>query len=71
MHKSEIALCDPFNTQLQHLAALARVPGFKAHAWHRALDLSKDPTKLWLGLPDALTAVMRSESAHQSPEKPR
>lgn len=61
----------PFQTQLAHLTVLAKIPGFKAYAWHRAQELGADPSGLWTGLADALTQAMTGESAPPNLAKPR
>ena len=47
-----------YQRQLDHLIAMAKVEGFKAHAWHRAKELDKDQSGLWTGIADALKAAM-------------
>ncbi|WP_298929180.1 hypothetical protein [uncultured Ramlibacter sp.] len=47
---------------LAHLAWMARMPGAKAHAWHRAQELAKlDP--MFGDLPARLTEAMQSHAA--------
>lgn len=60
-----------FNQALGHLIEMAKQPGWKAHAWHRAQELDADPSGLFHGMAEALTLAMKSESAHQPPTKPR
>lgn len=65
-----------FQTQLDHLIVLAKNPGWKAHAWHRAKALDADPCGMYAGLAEALTKAMagldgRSVSVPHGPVKPR
>lgn len=52
----------PFDTQLQHLIALAKVPGWKEYAWARAKELDADQSCLWTGIAQALVDAMRSQT---------
>ena len=53
-----------YETQLAHLTELAKTPGFKQYAWHRALQLEADETGLWRGIAEALKqAMLASKSA--------
>lgn len=47
-----------YETTLAHLIAMAKVPGSKAHAWHRAQELDKDQSGLWKGIANDLKAAM-------------
>ena len=47
-----------YETQLAHLTNLAKTPGWKQYAWHRALQLEADETGLWLGIAEALKQAM-------------
>jgi hypothetical protein len=49
--------------QLAHLIRMAKEPGWKAWAWHRAKAMARDCPELYAGLPAALTAAMRSASS--------
>lgn len=65
-----------FQTQLEHLIVLAKHPGWRAQAWHRAKVLDADQSGMYAGLAEALTNAMagsdgRSESAPHGQEKPR
>lgn len=53
--------------QLTWLITLAKVPGWKAHAWHRALALDADPSGLFKGIKERLVEAMRG---HVSTEPP-
>jgi hypothetical protein len=46
-----------YETHLAHLVMMAKLD--KAYAWHRAQQLDKCPSGLWLGIAAALTAEMR------------
>jgi hypothetical protein len=52
---------DYFNRHLQHLAELARKPGFKAHAWARAKALDADTSGLFSGMAAALEREMTGQ----------
>ena len=60
-----------YGQQLQHLIKLARQPGWKAYAWHRAKVLDADDTGLFRGIADDLKAAMltppTAPSAGQQP----
>ena len=56
---------DYLSQVLAHLVWMARMPGAKAHAWHRAQELAaSDP--LFAELPAKLTEAMR-DSGSTSP----
>jgi len=57
---------DHFQTQLAHLTALAKHPGWKEHAWLRAQQLEASESGLWTGIKVALTRSMLDVSG---PEK--
>ena len=46
-----------YEAQLKHLIMLAETPGWKAYAWHRALQLEAEST-LWQGIAEALKQAM-------------
>ena len=52
-----------YDTQLAHLIKLAKTPGFKEYAWHRALQLEADDTGLWQGIAADLKQAMLSSPA--------
>ena len=52
-----------YETQLAHLTKLAKTPGFKQYAWHRALQLEADDTGLWRGIAEALRLLMVAHNA--------
>lgn len=47
-----------YDNQLAHLIKLAKTPGWKQYAWHRALELDRDDTGLWRGIAEALKQAM-------------
>jgi hypothetical protein len=49
-----------FQRQLDHLVRMARIPGFKAHAWCRALELSTSAP--FIGIDEALKEAMREQA---------
>ncbi len=53
-------MTDPFEVQLAHLVKLARVPGAKAHAWHRAKELEAEASGRWAGMSTKLREAMAS-----------
>ena len=55
-----------YDAQLNHLVVLAKTPGFKEYAWHRALQLEADDTGLWLGIAEALRLLMVAHNAAES-----
>ena len=55
-----------YETQLAHLTKLAKTPGFKQYAWHRALELDRDSSGLWLGIAEALKQAMLARKAAES-----
>ena len=55
-----------YETQLAHLTKLAKTPGFKQYAWHRALQLEADDTGLWRGIAEALKQAMLARKAAES-----
>ena len=55
-----------YDQQLQHLIRLARHPGWKAYAWHRAKVLDADDTGLWRGIADDLKAAMAEQKTTMS-----
>ena len=55
-----------YDAQLNHLVVLAKTPGFKEYAWHRALQLEADDTGLWRGIAEALKPAMLASKAAES-----
>lgn len=52
---------DIFNQHLQHLVKLARIPGWRAYAWHRAKEMSSEP--LFSGMDVALKEAMEAATS--------
>ena len=50
-----------YETQLQHLVRLAKTPGWKEYAWHRAKELDADDSGLWRGIAQALVDEMKKD----------
>lgn len=55
-----------YSLQLQHLIRLARQPGWKAYAWHRAKVLDAEETGLFRGIADDLKAAMAEQKTTMS-----
>jgi len=55
----KITVCDHFQTQVLHLARMARHPGFLDHARFRAKQLANDPSGLWDGILEAIATELR------------
>ena len=49
---------------LEWLVYLAKQPGWKAQAWHRAKELEACPTHLWRGIKIDLTNHMKAQYEH-------
>lgn len=47
-----------YETELKHLIRMASIPGFKAHAWHRAKELDK--VDIFQGIAQALVERMNA-----------
>lgn len=58
-----------YQRQLDWLITMSKVPGFKAHAWKRAQDLSADQSGMFTGISEALTLAMRSEAGQDAPSE--
>ena len=48
-----------YEETLNHLVVLAKTPGWKAYAWHKALELESDQTGIWVGISNDLTERMK------------
>ena len=46
---------------LAHLVVMAKTPGWKAQAWHRAKELEACPTRLWIGITTDLIDHMKAQ----------
>ena len=55
-----------YQRHLEWLITMAKNPGFKGQAWHRAKELDADPSGMWLGIKDALVAAIGQERALES-----
>ena len=64
-----------YKRHLEWLITMAKNPGFKGQAWHRAKELDADPSGLWAGISaDLLSRIGQertSESVSPRPQKPR
>ena len=47
---------------LAHLVVMAKTPGWKGQAWHRAKELEACPTYLWLGITTDLINTMKEHN---------
>ena len=56
-----------YETQLAHLTKLAKTPGFKEYAWHRALELERCETGMWQGIAQELKQHMLARSSVARP----
>jgi hypothetical protein len=59
-----------FQDMLDHLIKLAKTPGWKSYAWHRAKQLEGDPTGAWAGMAEALTKAMKGGEDKAPSENP-
>lgn len=50
-----------YDAQLNHLVVLAKTPGFKEYAWHRALKLDRCETGMWKGIAQELKEHMLAQ----------
>lgn len=55
-----------YEAALQHLIKMARTPGFREHAWHRAKEMDKCESGMWTGIASDLREAM-SSAARLSP----
>lgn len=55
-----------YQRHLEWLITMAKNPGFKGQAWHRAKELDADPSKLFAGIKDALVAAIGLERSSES-----
>ena len=53
-----------YQETLAHLVHLAKQPGWKAQAWHRAKELESCSTHLWIGITTDLTNHMKAQYDH-------
>ena len=52
---------DHYDRMLAHLVAMAKQPGFKAHAWHRAKALDSDISGMYRGIKNELMKIMTNQ----------
>jgi len=50
-----------YQETLAHLVLMAKTPGWKGQAWHRAKELESCPTHLWIGIKTDLTNHMKAQ----------
>lgn len=55
---------------LAHLTRMARLPGWKAHAWFRANDMAREYPEGYGDMPGLLMQEMNPPSASNSPSVP-
>jgi hypothetical protein len=53
-----------YQETLAHLVHLAKQPGWKGQAWHRAQELDSCPTGLWRGISTDLISTMKAKNDH-------
>ena len=53
-----------YQETLEWLVYLAKQPGWKGQAWHRAKELESCPTRLWRGIKTDLTNHMKAQYDH-------
>ena len=51
-----------YQETLAHLVHLAKQPGWKAQAWHRAKELESCSTHLWRGITQDLIQQMKAKN---------
>lgn len=58
-----------YEITLKHLVWLAKRPGFKVYAWHRAKEIENDSTGLWAGISEDLknSMLLEQREAELSP----
>ena len=56
------ATSEVYRETLNHLTAMAKTPGWKEHAWHRAKELDADPTGIWNGIAQDLVKRMKEDA---------
>jgi len=52
-----------YDKALAHLIKLAKTPGWKEYAWHRALEMERCKTGMWEGIAADLKQAMLSSAA--------
>jgi hypothetical protein len=59
-----------YRAQLEHLVALAQIPGWKAYAWERAKVWDADRSGLFSGIADDLRREMLAKAGQAKPSEP-
>lgn len=57
-----------YEAALQHLIKMAKTPGFKEYAWHRAKEMEKCESGMWAGIASDLQQAMSSAAQHKPGE---
>ena len=57
-----------YDKALAHLIKLAKTPGFKEYAWHRAKELESCRTGMWQGIAADLKQAMLARSSVVRPK---
>jgi len=60
-----------YDNALAHLIKLAKTPGWKEYAWHRAKELESCRTGMWQGIAQDLKQAMLSQPTASSPARPK
>jgi len=62
-----------YQRHLDWLITMAKSPGFKGQAWHRAKELDANPSGLWAGISADLLSRIGSERTSESvsPSQPK
>ena len=56
-----------YESALAHLIKLAKTPGWKEYAWHRAKELESCKTGMWQGIAADLKQAMLAQPPASSP----
>jgi hypothetical protein len=62
LHSTLLTMPSLYAETLAHLVLMAKTPGWKGQAWHRAQELEKCPTYLWLGISTDLINTMKAHN---------
>ena len=60
-----------YQETLAHLVHLAKQPGLKGQAWHRAKELESCSTHLWIGITQDLIQQMKDHNDDLDRARPR
>ena len=55
-----------YDKALAHLIKLAKTPGFKEYAWHRAKEMERCETGMWAGIAQELKERMLAQQPASS-----